>query len=202
MRRDLRTGRIGRGLLTRDRRAMRRTPRASATFVRTTALDHAVARFPELHLRVTAVEPMNRRQVGSHSRLALTRTWVTGSAGGANNRRRRESDSGQNAEPTPSAKTKPGLSAMALNQQTSATRFAAPSFFVCGTGAHGRPRLCRACCANADLKVGTTLAQEAESAAIRRRAPRAAVDVAFLCGTAITADAGRHAPLPKPLPAR
>ncbi len=45
------------------------------------------------------------------------RAWVTGSAGGANNRSRREGDSGQNAEPTPSARTKPGPSAMAVNNR-------------------------------------------------------------------------------------
>ena len=42
---------------------------------------------------------------------------LTGSAGEANNRRRREGDSGQNAEPTTPARTKPGPSAMALNKR-------------------------------------------------------------------------------------
>ena len=41
--------------------------------------------------------------------------WLTGSAGGANNRRRREGDRGQNAEPASSARTIPGPSAMAVN---------------------------------------------------------------------------------------
>ena len=49
----------------------------------------------------------------------FTSTWAAsaGSSGGANNRRRRESDSGQNAEPTPSARTTPGPSAMAGNNR-------------------------------------------------------------------------------------
>ncbi len=37
--------------------------------------------------------------------------------GGANNRRRRDGVSGQNAEPTPSARTKPGPSAMAVSNR-------------------------------------------------------------------------------------
>jgi hypothetical protein len=40
-------------------------------------------------------------------------------------------------------------------QQPSATRFAAPSFFVCRTGAPGRPRRCAYRSQEADLKVGT-----------------------------------------------
>ena len=55
--------------------------------------------------------------VRSRASELRVRAWVTGSAGGANNRRRREGDSGQNAEPTPSARTKPGPSAMAVNNR-------------------------------------------------------------------------------------
>ena len=56
------------------------------------------------------------------------RAWVTGSAGEANNRRRRESESGQNAEPTPLREDHAWSERHGSEQQMSATRFAAPSF--------------------------------------------------------------------------
>ena len=106
--------------------------------------------------RVARDGPLQQACLPNPSDLASTlsaQAWVTGRAGGANNRRRREGDRGQNAEPTSSARTKPGPSAHGSEQQMSATRFAAPSagapnaaaalgwlFFVCGTDAHGRPR--------------------------------------------------------------
>jgi hypothetical protein len=70
--------------------------------------------------RVARDGPLQQACLPSPSDLTSTlsaQPWVTGRADGANNRRRREGDSGQNAEPTSSARTKPGPSAMVLNNR-------------------------------------------------------------------------------------
>ena len=96
---------------------------------------------------------LRRRAVGPDL-SAKCAAWPTGSAGEANNRSRRESDSGQNAEPTSSARTKPGPSAMAVNNRCRrrvlprrASLFAEPALPV-GHAVGWRDI--------ADLKVGTT----------------------------------------------
>jgi len=61
------------------------------------------------------VVPTFRSAFACHVRTQ--QTWVTGSAGEANNRSRREGDSEQNAEPTTSARTRLGPSAMAVNNR-------------------------------------------------------------------------------------
>ena len=79
-------------------------------------------------------------------------------------RRRREGDSGQNAEPTPSARTNPGPSAMALTsrcrRRVLPRRAPGPqrgsrvgvAILICGTGAHGQAPDVRTYREVADLK--------------------------------------------------
>ncbi len=105
-------------------------------------------------------------------------------AGGArHNRRRREGDSGQNAEPSAPGEDHAGSERHGTEQQTLATRFAAPSAgafnaaaasgvaasLFAGSGARGQPRPYARGAKVADLKVGTTAAAYAVRVSVMPR---------------------------------
>ena len=83
------------------------------------------------------VSPTVEASVSAHQPRGSHKTTdgrpPTGCAGSANDRRRRDGVSGQNAEPATSAKAKPGLSAMTVTNNAG-DAFCHAELRVCGTG--------------------------------------------------------------------